>query len=349
MRELPVEVAAGATVDDAWAAAVARRARRSPRAAPRSGSRSTASTRTRTQPLADGDEIACIPPVERRRPDRRAEPDPASCARSRCRATSRPSSPTSSPPTRTAGVVTFVGRTRVTPGTPAPGQEAEAARHAGRVVEELEYEAFEPHGARRARRDRGRDRGAVRRRAARDRPPDRRACRWARRPSWSWPPRRTAARPSRRPATRSTRRRRGRRSGRPSGSRTGIVWIGDVARTGPEAPARAVRRRAPVRRPSRPLAARHTARMQLVGDGSTFEDLRARATDIASAWGATAAGSRRVGQERAILRLFGVTGLDRAGPAARGGGREPVPRAGSAAARRRHRPPVRDGAWPSTT
>ena len=42
------------------------------------------------------------------------------------------------------GVVTFVGRTRVTPGTPAPGQEADAARHAGRDVEELEYEAFEP-------------------------------------------------------------------------------------------------------------------------------------------------------------------------------------------------------------
>ena len=40
--------------------------------------------------------------------------------------------------------MTFVGRTRVTPGTPAPGQEAEAARHAGRVVDELEYEAFEP-------------------------------------------------------------------------------------------------------------------------------------------------------------------------------------------------------------
>ena len=53
--------------------------------------------------------------------------------------------------------------------------------------------------------------------------------------------------------------------------------------------------------------------MQLVGDGSTFEDLRARATDIASAWGATAALFTSIGQERAILRLFGVTGVDRAG------------------------------------
>jgi molybdopterin synthase catalytic subunit len=39
--------------------------------------------------------------------------------------------------------VGFIGRTRVTPGTPAPGQEAEADRHAGRAVESLEYEAHE--------------------------------------------------------------------------------------------------------------------------------------------------------------------------------------------------------------
>jgi molybdopterin synthase catalytic subunit len=41
-------------------------------------------------------------------------------------------------------VATFVGRTRETPGTPAPGQEAEAARFAGQRVVGLEYEAFEP-------------------------------------------------------------------------------------------------------------------------------------------------------------------------------------------------------------
>jgi molybdopterin synthase catalytic subunit len=40
-------------------------------------------------------------------------------------------------------VVGFLGRTRSTPGTPAPGQEVEAARHAGRSVESLEYEALE--------------------------------------------------------------------------------------------------------------------------------------------------------------------------------------------------------------
>jgi len=42
------------------------------------------------------------------------------------------------------GVVAFLGRTRATPGTPAPGQEDEAVRHAGRDVEGLSYEAFEP-------------------------------------------------------------------------------------------------------------------------------------------------------------------------------------------------------------
>ena len=41
------------------------------------------------------------------------------------------------------GVVAFTGRTRATPGTPAPGQEDEAARHAGRRVDGLEYEAFD--------------------------------------------------------------------------------------------------------------------------------------------------------------------------------------------------------------
>ena len=39
--------------------------------------------------------------------------------------------------------VGFLGRTRATPGTPAPGQEAEAARHVGRAVESLDYEAHE--------------------------------------------------------------------------------------------------------------------------------------------------------------------------------------------------------------
>jgi molybdopterin synthase catalytic subunit len=39
--------------------------------------------------------------------------------------------------------VGFLGRTRSTPGTPAPGQEAEAAWHAGRQVEALDYETHD--------------------------------------------------------------------------------------------------------------------------------------------------------------------------------------------------------------
>ena len=53
--------------------------------------------------------------------------------------------------------------------------------------------------------------------------------------------------------------------------------------------------------------------MHLLGDGTDLEVLRARATDIASAWGAAAETFTTVGQERAILRLFGVTGVDRVG------------------------------------
>ena len=38
----------------------------------------------------------------------------------------------------------FVGQTRESPGTPAPGQEAQAARFAAERVEALSYEAFAP-------------------------------------------------------------------------------------------------------------------------------------------------------------------------------------------------------------
>lgn len=50
--------------------------------------------------------------------------------------------------------------------------------------------------------------------------------------------------------------------------------------------------------------------MHGIGDGARIEDLRSSAAAIASAWGAAAATFTTIGQERAILRLFGVTGLD---------------------------------------
>lgn len=48
-------------------------------------------------------------------------------------------------------------------------------------------------------------------------------------------------------------------------------------------------------------------------DDATFDRLHERAAALAGAWGARARASTTLGQERAMLRLFGVTGLDRAG------------------------------------
>ncbi len=160
-RELRLEVPLGATVEDAWAAIVASIPALAPgRAALRfavNGTYADAGT-----PLADGDEVACIPPVSggaedgptAEEPRFGADPlgDRAVAGRQRVleiRADPLPDDLASVLTSRLAtdddgGVVAFVGRTRITPGTPAPGQEGEAARHAGRIVEGLEYEAFEP-------------------------------------------------------------------------------------------------------------------------------------------------------------------------------------------------------------
>jgi MoaE-MoaD fusion protein len=140
-REVPLELADGATVEDAWAAIVARFAvlapgRPSVRFA-RNGDYAEPDTM-----LADGDEVAFIPPVSGGSGD---------AGRLRIlELREEPFGPTilSELETRLAtdedgAVVAFVGRTRVSPGTPAPGQEAEAARHAGRSVEALGYEAHD--------------------------------------------------------------------------------------------------------------------------------------------------------------------------------------------------------------
>jgi molybdopterin synthase catalytic subunit len=147
----------GATVDDAWTAAV----EVVPALAPGRSSLRFAVNGDYAdpdRPLADGDEVACIPPVsggsgeDEPRPDepRPDEPLPDEPRRIlEVRAEPFGSALAAELADRLAtdedgGVVAFLGRTRVTPGTPAPGQEAEAARHAGREVHALEYEAFEP-------------------------------------------------------------------------------------------------------------------------------------------------------------------------------------------------------------
>jgi molybdopterin synthase catalytic subunit len=143
MKELRLEVPLGSTVDDAWNAVV----REVPTLAPGRASLRFAvngSYADEDQPLADGDELACIPPVSGGSGDAAS---PKRILRIEAAPLPLDLATTLSDELATdedGAVVTFTGRTRVTPGTPAPGQEAEAARHAGRVVEELDYEAFEP-------------------------------------------------------------------------------------------------------------------------------------------------------------------------------------------------------------
>jgi MoaE-MoaD fusion protein len=146
-RNLALDVADGATVDDAWAALVAR----FPVLAPGRSSVRFARNGNYADPgdrLAEDDELACIPPVSggageagepregsfRRIVELRAEPFTAAILGELADRLAGPAD---------GAVVGFLGRTRVTPGTPAPGQERAAAEHAGREVQGLDYEAHE--------------------------------------------------------------------------------------------------------------------------------------------------------------------------------------------------------------
>ncbi len=148
-RVVDVEVDRGAVVDDAWRALVVLH----PAVAPMrphvrfavDGAYVDASA-----PLADGAEVACIPPVsggagdeaghggaprETRILEVRDEPFDASILAELCARLATDED---------GAVVGFIGRTRITAGAPAPGEEAEAARFAGLPVRALEYEALEP-------------------------------------------------------------------------------------------------------------------------------------------------------------------------------------------------------------
>lgn len=142
-RALALSLPPSATIDQAWTALVALHPLLGP------GGSSVRFARNGTyadadEVLADGDELACIPPVSGGADDRdsaprrilelREEPLTAGLVEELSAQLATPED---------GAVVSFVGRTRITPGTPAPGQEADAARHAGRVVESLEYEAHE--------------------------------------------------------------------------------------------------------------------------------------------------------------------------------------------------------------
>lgn len=136
-RHVELDLPDGATVADGWAGLVAR----FPALAPgrdsvrfaRNGDYADAE-----EQLADGDELAVIPPVSGGAAGRILE----------LRETPFGAEILGELGDRLAtdgdgAIVGFLGRTRATPGTPAPGQEAEAARHAGRAVDALEYEAHD--------------------------------------------------------------------------------------------------------------------------------------------------------------------------------------------------------------
>jgi len=145
VRELPMDIAEGSTVADAWAALAALH----PVLAPAGPTLRFARNAVYADPgdvLVDGDELALIPPVAGgsaspmgpgayRRIELQEEPFADALLAELRRSVASQAD---------GAVVLFLGQTRATPGSPAPGQEAEAARHAGRAVQALDYEAFEP-------------------------------------------------------------------------------------------------------------------------------------------------------------------------------------------------------------
>jgi molybdopterin converting factor subunit 1 len=155
-RDVPLELPDDADVEAAWAALVARH----PVLAPGRASVRFARNGDYADPataLADGDEVAMIPPVSGGSSEPEAGSGDAGARRGDDGRNGRRILELRDAPFTTAilaeladalavpedgAVVGFLGRTRSTAGTPAPGQEAEAARHAGRSVESLEYESL---------------------------------------------------------------------------------------------------------------------------------------------------------------------------------------------------------------
>jgi MoaE-MoaD fusion protein len=144
-REVELELPSGSSIEAAWSALVAIHPTLEPGRAYVRFARNADYAGADT-PLADGDELAIIPPVSGgadkvgNRPasrilELRNEPFGTSFLAELGDRLATDAD---------GAVVGFIGRTRESPGTPAPGQEAEAAQHAGRSVESLGYEAHEP-------------------------------------------------------------------------------------------------------------------------------------------------------------------------------------------------------------
>jgi MoaE-MoaD fusion protein len=171
-RELELDLPADASIEDAWTALVARFPRLAPGRAAVRFARNGAYTDAET-PLADGDEVAMIPPVSGgsgggtdggsdrgsdgvsdRGADGGSDGGSAGQGVERVRILEIRSEAFGADiltelSARVAtlddgAVACFLGVTRRSPGTPAPGQEAEAARHADRAVQALTYETLTP-------------------------------------------------------------------------------------------------------------------------------------------------------------------------------------------------------------
>ena len=149
-REVELELPAGASIEDAWSALVARHPALAPGRAYVRFARNADYADADTT-LADGDELAIIPPVSG---GAGSDGDLADTGGAKSQILELRDEPFGPSILEELGdrlatdadgaVVGFIGRTRESPGTPAPGQEEEAARHVGRAVESLGYEAHEP-------------------------------------------------------------------------------------------------------------------------------------------------------------------------------------------------------------
>jgi molybdopterin synthase catalytic subunit len=142
-RQRDLDVADGTTVERAWQAIAAQfpalAAYRSVVRFARNGAYTTADDE-----LADGDELAMIPPVAG------GADSGADESLLRCELTAAPIADEllaelrrSVPTAADGALVLFVGQTRETPGRPSPGEEGAATRHAGEPVEALDYEAYD--------------------------------------------------------------------------------------------------------------------------------------------------------------------------------------------------------------
>jgi molybdopterin converting factor subunit 1 len=150
-RERRISLPEGATVGDAWSRLVAEVPELETSTSfvrfARNAVYADAGAR-----LDDGDEVAVIPPVAGGAPPS-AEPDRTGASSGRHRRIELRAQPLDDDllaelrrtvPTRADGaLVLFVGQTRETPGSPAPGEERVAARYAGERVLGLDYESFD--------------------------------------------------------------------------------------------------------------------------------------------------------------------------------------------------------------